>query len=183
MLTQRSELVCNVALLPVGMWKRVALVLLLIPLLDALFLVVVADFLGWQVTVLLVVLTALLGLVFVRAEGTRTLRRLQRDVMSGRPPTNALLDGAFLIAAGAFLLTPGLVTDALGFLFVIPPTRFVFRTLLKRFVLAPYLDRKSGGFISGKVYTSGFPQSNDTDDEDIYTINVDDSDSGDKSNP
>ena len=165
------------------MWKRIALVLLLIPLLDALFLVVVADFLGWQLTVLLVVLTALIGLILVRAEGTRAIRRLQRSVMEGKPPTNALLDGAFLIAGAAFLLTPGLVTDALGLLFVLPPTRIVFRTLVKRFVLVPFLDKKSGGFVTGNVYTSGFPGPESAEDEDIYTINVDDPETSDKSNP
>lgn len=165
------------------MWKRIALLLLLIPLVDALFLVVVADFLGWQLTVLLVVLTALIGILLVQAEGTRAIRRLQRQVMSGQSPTNTLLDGAFLIAAGAFLLTPGLVTDAIGLLFVLPPTRFVIRTAVKRLVILPYLDRKSGGFVSGEVYTMGFPSGDGDDEDDTYTIDMNDAESGDKSNP
>lgn len=160
------------------MWKRVLVVLLLIPLLDALFLVVVADFLGWQLTVLLVVLTALVGMMLVKAEGTRTLRRLQRNVAAGRSPTNALLDGGFLIAAGAFLLTPGLVTDAIGFLLVLPPSRIVIRTVIKRLIIIPYIERKTGGFVSGEVYSMGFPQEGDFDD-DVYTIEMDDSDPGD----
>ena len=139
------------------MWKRVLVLLLLIPLADALFLVVVADFLGWQVTVLLVVLTALLGLLFVRVEGRRTIRRLHRSLASGKTPTNELLDGGFLIAAAAFLLTPGLVTDAIGFLLILPPSRFVIRSALKRWVIVPYVDSRTGGFATGEVYTFGFP--------------------------
>ncbi len=164
------------------MWKRVAVALLLIPLVDALFLIVVADFLGWPMTVLLVVLTGLVGLILVRAEGTRTLRRIQRQLQAGDPPTNALLDGGLLIAAGAFLLTPGLVTDAIGFLLVVPPTRLVIRTALKRWVIVPALDRRSGGFVTGRVYTKGFPGP-DEDDDDVFTIEMDDADGGDKSNP
>lgn len=140
------------------MWKKLLAGLLLIPLLDALFLVFVAGQLGWQLTVLLVVLTALLGVVFIRAEGRHTIRRFERSVAEGDIPTNELLDAGFLIAAGALLLTPGLVTDGLGFLFVFPPTRALFRGALKRFVVVPYVDRKTGGLASGSVYTFGFPQ-------------------------
>ena len=157
------------------MIKRILVLLLLIPLLDALFLVVVADFLGWQLTVLLVVLTALVGMIFVQLEGRRTLRRLHRTVQSGRPPTDELLDGGFLVAAGAFLLTPGLVTDAIGLLFVFPPSRYVFRTALKRWILVPYLDSRTDGFVTGRLYTAGFPDDRDDgDDADYISVEVDD---------
>lgn len=132
--------------------------LLLIPLLDALLLVVVADYLGWQATVLLVVLTGLVGMLLVRAEGRHTLNRLQRKVGMAQAPTDELLDGALLIAAGAFLLTPGVVTDAIGFLFAIPLTRYPIRAALKRFVVIPMVDKKTNGFVSGQVWTSGFPR-------------------------
>jgi len=137
---------------------RLALVaLLLIPLADALFLVFVAGQLGWQLTVALVVLTALLGMLFVRAEGRHTLREIQRKVMTGEQPTDELVDGGLLIAAGAFLLTPGLVTDAVGFLLVLPPTRYVVRRALLTYAIKPYLEEQTGGFLSGNVYTFGFP--------------------------
>ncbi|WP_049980369.1 FxsA family protein [Halolamina rubra] len=136
--------------------------LLLIPLSDALLLVVVADYLGWQATVLLVVLTGLVGMLLVRAEGRHTLARIQEKAARGEAPTDELLDGALLIAAGAFLLTPGVVTDALGFLLTIPPTRYPIRLLLKRFVVVPKLDERTDGFVTGGVWTSGFP--NDGDD-------------------
>jgi UPF0716 protein FxsA len=142
----------------VGMRLRYLLALLLvIPLADALFLVVVADRLGWQITVALVVLTAILGMLLVRAEGRHTLARIQRKAAQGDPPTDELLDGAFLIAAGAFLLTPGLVTDAIGFLLALPPTRVPIRAAVKRFLVVPYLERRTGGFASGNVYIGGFP--------------------------
>lgn len=155
------------------MWKRILVLLLLIPLLDALFLVVVADYLGWQLTVLLVVLTALLGMVFVQLEGRRTIRRIHRAVRAGRPPTDELLDGGFLIAAGAFLLTPGLVTDAIGFLLVLPPSRYVLREALKRWIIVPYVDSKTGGFATGNVYTWGFPSPEGTEDSGT-TIDLED---------
>ena len=139
--------------------------LLLIPLSDALLLVVVADYLGWQATVALVVLTGLIGMLLVRAEGRHTLRRIQRKAARAEVPGDELVDGALLVAAGAFLLTPGVVTDAIGFLFAIPLTRYPIRAALKRFVVVPTLDRKTEGFVTGRVWTSGFPQ-----EEDVYDV-------------
>lgn len=107
--------------------------------------------------VLLVVLTGLVGMLLVRAEGRRTIRKMQRTMAAGEPPTNELLDGGLLIAAGAFLLTPGLVTDVIGFLLAVPLTRIPIRAALKRFVIVPYADKKTGGFASGTVWTFGFP--------------------------
>lgn len=136
--------------------------LLLVPLADAFLLVVVASRIGALPTVALVVLTALLGMLLVRAEGRHTLRRMQRSAARGKIPTDEVVDGGLLIAAGAFLLTPGLVTDALGFLLALPLTRIPVRVGLKRFVLVPLLERKTGGFATGNVYTFGFPD--DADD-------------------
>jgi len=138
------------------MLRYIAL-LLLIPLLDALFLVVLTTVLGWQLVVLLVVLTAFLGLFLARLEGRHTLWRIQRKAARGELPTDELLDGAFVLVAGAFLLTPGLVTDVIGFFLLVPLTRYPIRVALKRWVLVPYLDKKSGGFATGSVYIGGFP--------------------------
>jgi len=131
--------------------------LLLIPLLDALFLVVLTAYLGWQLVVLLVVLTAFLGLLLARMEGRHTLRKIQRKAARGEAPTDELMDGALLLVAGAFLLTPGLVTDGVGFCLLVPLTRYPIRVALKKWVVVPYLDRKTGGFASGSVYIGGFP--------------------------
>ena len=131
--------------------------LLVVPLVDALFLIVVATRLGWAVTVALVVLTAVLGMLLLRAEGRATLARVQRKLARGEPPTDELLDGGLLIAAGAFLLTPGLVTDAVGFLLAFPLSRVPIRMALKKYVVVPYIDSETDGFASGNVYIGGFP--------------------------
>ncbi|MFP4530080.1 MAG: FxsA family protein [Halodesulfurarchaeum sp.] len=131
--------------------------LLLIPLTDMALLVVVAGSIGWVPTVALVVLTALLGMLFVRAEGRHTLRKIQQSLARGDLPTNQVIDGGLLIAAGAFLLTPGLVTDAVGFLIALPITRIPIRVVLKRYVIVPAIDRQTEGFATGRIYMGGFP--------------------------
>lgn len=175
---------------------RWILALLLIPFLDAVILAVVVSqttYIGWVGMILLVVLTGLVGMLLVRAEGRRTIRKMQRQLVEGKPPTDQLLDGGLLIAAGAFLLTPGLVTDLLGFVLVLPITRIPIRAGLKRFVIVPYADKKTGGFASGKVWTVGFPNEETAQNtgngtgttdggtynlgEDAYTVNSDDDES------
>jgi len=132
--------------------------LLVVPLADAAVLLWVATNLLTAVqTVAFVVLTGLLGTLLVRAEGRHTLRSVQRKLSTGRVPTGELLDGALLIAAGAFLLTPGLVTDAVGFLLAVPPTRYPIREALRRYVVVPYVDSRTDGFATGAVWTGGFP--------------------------
>ena len=140
--------------------------LLLIPLVDAFVLVAIVGWgvLTWLQTVALVVLTGLIGMLLVRAEGRSTLARFQRKLAAGSPPTDELLDGGLLIAAGAFLLTPGVVTDLIGFLLAIPVTRFPIRETTKRFVVKPYLEKQTGGFASGNVWVGGFP------DDDVVNL-------------
>lgn len=139
----------------------VALVLL-IPLLDAMVLVILAGKFGLVPIVALVVLTALVGTLLVRAEGRHTVRKLQDRLAQGEFPADELLDGALLLVAGAFLLTPGVVTDAVGFLLVLPPTRYPIRLAVKRYVVTPYVDSRTGGFATGQVYVGGFPGSGGT---------------------
>jgi len=141
------------------MRKRwLALLALLLPLADAALLVYVAlEWIGAVATVALVVLTGLVGMLLVRAEGRRTLRKMQRSLAAGEPPTDELLDGGLLIAAGAFLLAPGIITDVIGFLFAVPLSRIPVRVGLKRWVVVPFVDEKTGGFGSGRVYVGGFP--------------------------
>jgi UPF0716 protein FxsA len=165
---------------------RVLAALLAIPLLDALLLVFVAGQLGALPTVLLVVLTALIGTLLVRAEGRHTLRTIQTKLARGEVPTDELMDGGLLLAAGAFALTPGLVTDAIALLLVVPVTRYPIRKALQKFVVVPYLDSQTGGFTTGNVYVGGFPGGDDggfqggvgptggaTDDQDVYDIDDD----------
>lgn len=136
---------------------RVIGVLLLIPLLDVMLLVALAAYVPLTWVVALVVLTALLGMLLVRAEGRHTLRKIQRRAAHGEVPTDELVDGGLLLVAGALFLTPGLVTDAVALLFSLPPTRYPIRVAVKKYIVTPYVDSKTGGLGTGGVYVGGFP--------------------------
>lgn len=150
------------------MYLRLIALLLLVPLVDVLLLVVLATGLGPvtigpAATVAVVVVTALLGLLLVRAEGRHTVRKIQRKLAAGEPPTDELLDGAFLLIAGALMLTPGLITDLIGLLLALPFTRYPIRIVVKRYVVTPHLDERTGGFATGNVYIGGFPGDDEGD--------------------
>lgn len=81
-------------------------------------------------TILLIILTALLGASLFRMQGFATLQRARGVMAQGQLPAIEMLEGMFLIVSGALLLTPGFFTDAVGFLFLVPPLRRFFITQL-----------------------------------------------------
>ena len=78
---------------------------------------------GIGATVAVVILTALIGTWLLRAQGLATLERARAQMDRGVLPGRELFDGACLLFAGALLLTPGFVTDSVGFLLFLPPVR------------------------------------------------------------
>jgi UPF0716 protein FxsA len=98
---------------------------LVVPLLEIYLLLTVGGQIGVLPTVVLVVLTAVVGMALIRIQGVSTLLRLQEKLRRGEPPAEELMTGAALLVAGALLLTPGFFTDTLGFLLLTPSVRRV----------------------------------------------------------
>jgi len=110
------------------------LVFLTVPLIEIYLLIKVGGVIGAWPTVLLVVLTAVVGAFLIRLQGLSTLQRVQLAMMRGEVPALEMLEGAVLVICGALLLTPGFFTDTLGFLLLIPSLR---RWLILRFFRGP----------------------------------------------
>lgn len=105
------------------MFGLLFLFFLFLPFLEIWLLFHVAKALGLSGTFFLVFITAALGTIFVRQQGFATLRRIQQQMRSGEVPTEALVDGVFILMAGVLLMTPGVLTDAVGFAFLAPFAR------------------------------------------------------------
>ena len=109
-----------------------------VPLVEIYFLIKVGGVVGALPTVFLVVFTAVLGVMLLRFQGISTMQRVQATLARGEVPAVPMLEGALLLVAGALLLTPGFVTDAIGFLLLIPPLRqALVRAWLRRFIVPP----------------------------------------------
>ena len=99
------------------------LVFVVLPIVELWVIVEVAGSLGILPTLLLLLAISVVGSLLVRHEGLGVLRRARSLWASGRVPTDDLLDGVLVLAAGTLLLAPGFVTDAVGLFLLIPPVR------------------------------------------------------------
>ena len=116
------------------MLVRLILLLTVVPLVELVILFRIKDLLDWPATLSIVVLTGVLGAWLARREGFRALSHIQEEMLAGRPPTGAVVDGLLILVAGAVLVTPGILTDLFGFALLIPPIRKRIRKrLIERF--------------------------------------------------
>ena len=99
------------------------LLFMLIPIIEMWILIEVGGWIGALPTIGLVVLTATIGLSLLKQQGLSTLMRARRKIDEGAIPASELVSGVMIAVGGALLLTPGFVTDALGFALLIPQTR------------------------------------------------------------
>ncbi len=93
------------------------------PLLELYVLIEVGSEIGALPTILLSIFTAILGAALVRLQGVSVLLRVQQTLARGEAPALEMLEGAVLMMAGVMLLFPGFITDAMGFLMLVPPLR------------------------------------------------------------
>jgi len=111
-----------------------ALVLIFIglPIAELYVILKVGDAIGAVPTVLLLAADSVLGSLLLRSQGRRVWRRFREALAEGRMPHREVIDGALVIFGGAFLITPGFITDVIGVLLLIPPTRYLIRRQLVR---------------------------------------------------
>jgi UPF0716 protein FxsA len=105
----------------------VLLLFIIVPITEIAVFIQVGDVIGLWSTLAIVILTAIIGTALLRQQGLSTLMRAQATLNEGGMPTAELFDGACLLFAGALLLTPGFVTDSVGFLLFIPAFRNLIR--------------------------------------------------------
>ncbi len=99
------------------------LFLLLAPLIELYFLIQLGDVIGALPTVLLTVFTAVVGVALMRAQGLAIMQKAQLAMAEGRLPQTEVMEGVFIFLGGVFLFFPGLISDSIGFLFLIPFVR------------------------------------------------------------
>jgi UPF0716 protein FxsA len=87
---------------------------------------------GLGPTLAILLTTGLVGFWLAKWQGWRTVQRIQRELATGQVPSAAVMDGVLILVAGLLLVTPGFITDVVGFLLLLPPTRYVVRRLLLR---------------------------------------------------
>ncbi len=108
----------------------IPLALLIVPVVEIAAFIVIGDAIGLWPTLLMILVTAVLGTILLRRQGLALFAQMRREMDAGRVPARELADAAMLLAAGILLLTPGFVTDAIGFALFLPPVRAAIRTFV-----------------------------------------------------
>ncbi len=114
------------------------------PIVEIALFIQIGGFIGVWATIAIVIVTALVGSILLRLQGSAVLRRTQLALRAGELPVDPVVDGISLLVAGALLLTPGFFTDAVGFLLFVPPFR---RALARRIFL--HMVRSGNVFVAG----------------------------------
>jgi UPF0716 protein FxsA len=111
------------------------LLFIVVPIVELYVIIQVGGAIGVLPTIALLIADSVLGSVLMRHQGRTAWRRFNAALSEGRIPHREVLDGALVIFGGALLLTPGFVTDILGIILLLPPTRVVVRQIVARRVL------------------------------------------------
>ncbi|MBN1622097.1 MAG: FxsA family protein [Endomicrobiales bacterium] len=121
------------------MFFYLLLIFITIPLIELALLIKIGQYIGLLNTILIVVITGILGASIARYQGLQVIFRIKEDISQGRVPAGTLFDGLLILIAGFVLITPGMLTDIFGFLLLMPR----FRNLIKN-----YIRHKIGNMIS-----------------------------------
>lgn len=149
------------------MLTKLLLLFVLVPIVELILLVEIGQLVGTLPTIALIILTGVLGAFLVRRQGVQVLARIRTELQGGRLPADSIFDGAIILVAGAFLVTPGILTDTLGFLCLIPTTRRRIKQLI--------WSRMERAMRNGQIFKATFRSRRYPDQsEDVIIIDHDD---------
>ena len=113
------------------MFLYLVLLFTIVPVIELAILISVGRHIGLINTISIVLLTGVAGALLAKSQGLMILKKMQQDLNMGRMPADKMIDGVMILCGGLLLLTPGFITDFIGFMVLIPYTRHLIKKLLK----------------------------------------------------
>ena len=113
------------------MFANLVLLFTVVPAIELVLLIKVGSYIGAINTLLIIVFTGVLGAYLARMQGFIVLQKIQKNINKGVMPSEELMDGVMILIGGIVLLTPGFITDFIGFSLLIPLTRLVIKRYLR----------------------------------------------------
>ncbi|MBS3995143.1 MAG: FxsA family protein [Alkaliphilus sp.] len=114
------------------MFMKLILLFTMTPVVELAILFKINEYIGLGYTIAIVLLTGLVGAYMAKSQGRAILSRIRLEMQEGRMPGDELLNGLCVLVGGVLLLTPGILTDSLGFILVFPITRQMMKIHIKR---------------------------------------------------
>ena len=96
---------------------------IVVPLLEVMLFITIGKYIGLWNTIIIIIITGIIGAVLVKSQGITILNKALEEIKSNKIPIFSIFEGIAILIAGAFLLTPGFLTDTLGCILLIPKTR------------------------------------------------------------
>jgi UPF0716 family protein affecting phage T7 exclusion len=118
------------------------IVFIVVPLAELFVIVQVSEVIGVLETIALLILISIAGTWLLKQQGLAAWNRMRQTLNAGRMPNDEIADGAMIMFGGALLLTPGFLTDVLGLVLLIPPTRAVVKRTAKRTLGRKFLGKR-----------------------------------------
>lgn len=115
-------------------FTKLLMLFIIVPVVELYILIEVGKKIGSLTTIGIIILTGILGAYLVKSQGFMILKKIQNDLNEGILPGNSLIQGAIILAGGILLLTPGFITDIIGFIFLIPASRRVVKKYLLKWL-------------------------------------------------
>ncbi|WP_026584588.1 FxsA family protein [Bacillus sp. J33] len=110
--------------------RYILLLLIIVPAAEIGVLLLSGNTIGLWPTLAIIIFTGILGAYLAKKQGLETIRKVQEQLRYGQMPGEAILDGACILVGGTLLLTPGFITDAIGFSLLAPPARKFYKRIL-----------------------------------------------------
>ncbi|WP_163101252.1 FxsA family protein [Peribacillus alkalitolerans] len=112
--------------------KYLLLFLIIVPAAEIAILLTAGNTIGVLPTILLIIATGIAGSYLAKQQGLEVIRQAQRQMQYGQMPGNTIIDGICILVGGVLLLTPGFISDSMGFILLLPPTRAMIRPVIVR---------------------------------------------------
>jgi len=117
------------------MFGKLLFLFIITPIVELFLLIEIGKAIGTLEIIGLTIASGIIGAALAKSQGFSVLRKMQKEMAEGRIPTANLMDGFMILIGGILLLTPGVLTDAIGFLFLIPWTRVLVKGLLMKWII------------------------------------------------
>jgi len=134
-----------------GLLGKLAILFVVVPLIELVLLIQVGQLVGLIPTLALVVTTGVTGAWLARLEGLRTAIQLREELSQGKLPGQAIMDGMSILIGAAFLLTPGILTDFVGFSLLLPVTRRALQRQVRKKLESGLTDGTLNVHVMGSV--------------------------------